>query len=163
MQEIWRDIPDYEGLYQVSNLGRVKSLNYNRTNVEKILKLVQDRNGYLIVKLSKKGKAKLKKVHRLVAQAFIPNPNNLPQINHKNEIVSDNISDNLEWCTAQYNKEYSSARKIIQKDISGRIIKLWNSMMQIERELNIPNSCISYCCKKKGRTTHGYIWEVKDE
>ena len=83
--EIWKDIIGYEGRYQVSNLGRVKSLNYNNTNKEKILKPKKENNGYLRVNLSKNGKAKMYSVHRLVAIVYIPNPENKETVNHKNE------------------------------------------------------------------------------
>lgn len=107
--EIWRDIADFEGLYQVSNLGRVKSKNYRHTTgQERVLKPVKDRYGYLRVDLCKDGKVKNMKVHRLVAQAFIPNPNNWPQVNHRDEIKSNNSVENLEWVTASYNTNYGT-------------------------------------------------------
>lgn len=109
--EEWRDIKDYEGLYQVSNMGRIKSLNYRRTGREKIMKLNHDKDGYIVVGLFKNKKLKQYKVHRLVAEAFIPNPDNLPQVNHKIddfEHRSDNRVENLEWCTGKYNSNYGS-------------------------------------------------------
>ena len=156
MKEIWKDIPEYEGLYQVSNLGRVKSLIYGK---ERIMKLSKDKDGYLQVQLSKKGKIKLKKVHRLVAEAFIDNPESKPQVNHINEIKTDNRVENLEWCTAQYNKEYSYAKKVVQKDKNNKFIKLWNSVAEAERNLKISNGNISACCYKKRKSAGGYMWE----
>ena len=113
--EIWRDIPEYEGLYQVSNMGQVKSLNrYVRGNSNSkmfkkgiLLKFSSDKDGYLTVGLHKDKKQKLMKIHRLVALAFLENPENLPCINHKNEIKTDNRVENLEWCTYQYNATYN--------------------------------------------------------
>ena len=111
MMEEWRAVPGYEGLYEVSSYGRVKSLKRYKSNnggipliKERILKPYNDKKGYLNVRLRNKNF----KVHRLVAQAFIPNPNNLPQVNHKNEDKSDNRVDNLEWCTAKYNNTYGT-------------------------------------------------------
>ena len=109
MKETWKDIEGYEGLYQVSNLGKVKSLNYNKTSESKLLKLQKNSNGYTRVVLYKNRKPKVCLVHRLVAQAFIPNPNNLPQINHKDEDKANNSVDNLEWCTYLYNNTYGTA------------------------------------------------------
>ena len=109
----WKDIPGYEGLYQVSNLGEIKSLNYRNTGKEKILKLIKDKKGYFHVNLYKNGKLKNLQVHRLVAMAFIPNHNNYNQVNHKDENTSNNAVENLEWCTAKYNSNYGNRNKKI--------------------------------------------------
>ena len=102
-KEIWKDILGYEGKYQVSNWGRVKSLNYNNTGKEGIMKLTKDGNGYLQVQLHKDGKVKECRVNRLVAQAFLENPDNLPEVNHKDKNRSNNKLENLEWCDRKYN------------------------------------------------------------
>ena len=109
--EHWKDIEGYEGLYQVSDLGRVKALNYNKTGMERVLSAGKDTGGYMYVILHKNGKGKMCSVHRLVAQAFIPNPNGLPEINHKDECKTNNIVSNLEWCTAKYNMNYGNGAK----------------------------------------------------
>lgn len=119
MEEIWKDIKGYEGLYQVSNLGRVKSLDKiivtidrkNRCQKEKILKLQISKYGYNVITLWNNNISKQFKVHRLVAIAFIPNPNNLPQINHIDEDKLNNKIDNLEWCTALENNHHSNIAK----------------------------------------------------
>lgn len=116
--EQWRPIKGYEGLYEVSSLGRVKSLNYNHTGAEKIMKPGKDKHGYLLVQLCKDGKIKGLLVHRLVAAAFIPNPNNYPYINHKDETPLNNCIKNLEWCTAKYNTNYGSRNKKIASALS---------------------------------------------
>lgn len=109
MNEEWRDIDGYEDLYQVSNMGRVLSLKFNHTeNNPKILKPIE-LLGYLVVNLYKDGKMKSFKIHRLVAKAFIPNPDNLPEVNHKDENKFNNVVDNLEWCTTKYNINYGTA------------------------------------------------------
>ena len=111
-EEIWKPIKDFEGYYEVSNIGRVRSLNYKRTGKEKILKNIEDYKGYLEVVLTKNGKRKQFKVHRLVAEAFIPNPENKPCIDHINTIKSDNRVENLRWVTY---KENSNNEKTLEK------------------------------------------------
>ena len=114
MDEIWKDIKGYEGLYQVSNLGRVRSLGSDNWHKGRILKPHLDGRGhYLEVGLHKDHKSKTTNIHRLVAEAFIPNPNNLPQVNHKDECKTNNMVDNLEWCDAHYNINYGNAKKRI--------------------------------------------------
>lgn len=106
--EIFKDVTDYEGLYQISNYGNVKSLGNDKSRKEKILKPQADGGGYLQVILCKDGKMKHHKVHRLVANAFIDNPDNLPQVNHRDECKTNNTVDNLEWCTNEYNTNYGT-------------------------------------------------------
>lgn len=169
MKEIWKDIKGYEGLYQVSNLGKVKSIKWfnPRTNKHykrnKILKQIVTNKGYLEIKLTKNYKCKIFKVHRLVAEAFIPNPNKLPQVNHKSKIKSDNSVSNLEWCTGLYNIRYSKAKKIIQYDLNDNFIKEWESISDAAKELNIPTTHISKCCLGKLNKTHSYKWRYKQD
>ena len=106
--EQWKPVKGYEELYEVSNLGRVKSLNYNHTGKERILKPGKVGNGYLQVGLWKNGKEKRFLVHRLVAIAFLPNPEGLPEVNHRNEDKTNNVVSNIEWCDAKYNNSYGT-------------------------------------------------------
>ena len=120
MNEEWRDIEGYEGLYQVSNLGRVRSLNCRgHKGCIGILTPRLDGKGYEMVALYKEGKARNTKVHRLVAQAFIPNPNNYPQVNHKDENKINNNVSNLEWCTVLYNNCYGTRLKRVSDKNKG--------------------------------------------
>lgn len=131
--EIWKDIEGYEGLYQISNMGRVKSLakqtlcGHRKEQTifrnEKFLSLRCNKKGYLQVGLSKNGIRKQFTVHRLVAQTFIPNPNNLPQVNHKDENKTNNCIENLEWCTAEYNCNYGNHKSNISNALKGHIVK----------------------------------------
>ena len=115
MQETWKDISDYEGLYQISNLGRVKSLSriivkkngVHQPFKEKILSFEVSNKGYIVVTLCKNTKIKRFLVHRLVAKAFIPNPNNLSQVDHKDGNKENNHTDNLEWCTQSINMRHA--------------------------------------------------------
>lgn len=120
MNEIWKDILGYEGKYQVSNLGDVRSLNYNHTGEIKLLKQGTNKKGYKLVNLSKNGKGKHYLVHRLVAMTFIPNPDDLPQINHKDENPSNNNVKNLEWCDAKYNINYGTRNERTSESHKGK-------------------------------------------
>ena len=177
MMEIWKDIKDYEGLYQVSNLGRVKSLNYNKTGREQVLKPTMDVDGYLRLTLYKDGKQKFG-VHRLVAEAFIPNPENLPQINHKDEDKTNNCIWNLEWCDSKYNNNYGTRNeKTRQKLINNKkrslailqicqytnkVIAEFPSVMEAERKTGFMETAIRRCCKGKTKTSYGYKWQYKE-
>ena len=157
MTEEFRDVPGYEGVYEVSNLGRVKNIETGR-----ILKPFKDTNGYLILKLSKDGTRRTVKVHRLVALAFLPNPQNLPQVNHKDENKTNNAVSNLEWCTAGYNVNYSQSKPVLQFDLQGNFIKEWPSTVKVEEELGIYQTNISKCCLGKRNSAGGYLWKFKN-
>ncbi len=111
MNEIWKSIEGYEGLYEVSNLGNVRSLNWHLTGTIRVLKPRQNGYGYLSVILYKNGKMKKFYVHRLVASAFLPNPQNLPQVNHKDENKTNNSIENLEWCSCKDNINFGTGIK----------------------------------------------------
>lgn len=167
--EIWKDIEGYEGLYQVSNMGRVKSFNINENG--KILKQGTTKKGYLYVILYKDKKTKPMRVHRLVAQAFIPNEDNKPQVNHINEIKTDNRVENLEWMTNEENNNFGTrnkraakacAKPVLQYDLEGNFIKEWSSITEAGRNgYNLGN--ISSCCRGKIKKHKGYIWKYKDK
>ena len=154
MIEIYKDIQGYEG-YQISNHGNVKS---NSTG--KVLKCYKNDNGYLRVTLSKQGKLKHHQIHRLVAQAFIENPNNYEEVNHKDEDKTNNHVTNLEWCTRSYNINYGTRNEKISKQVmcieTGVV---YPSTMEVERELGYDHRGISKCCKGKYNTCGGYHWE----
>lgn len=180
--ELWKDIEGYEGLYQVSNLGNVKSLEKkivrssgrNYIAKEKILKKDKCR-GYLRVSLIKNKKQIHKLVHRLVAEAFIPNPKNYNEINHKDENKLNNCVDNLEWCTRKYNSNYGTRclrisknrrnkKKINQYDLNGNFIKTWNSAVDIRNYYNAYNTGhITKCCQGIYKQMYGYRWEYANE
>lgn len=172
MKEIWKNIEDYEGLYQVSNLGRVKSLfreckhplGGKRKVNERIMKLEKTKWGYLRVHLNKNGKGKKLLVHRLVAKAFIPNPNNYKMVNHKNQNPKDNCVKNLEWCNVQYNNTYGDkiqkmCKTIVQLDKEGKIIKYFSSTIEASKETNITRCTITNCLNGNQKTAGGFIWK----
>lgn len=175
-KEIWKDVKDYEGLYQVSNYGRVRSLNRfvsckNNTTMFCKGKLLNiHKNDYLFVRLYKKSVPKIKYIHKLVAEAFIPNPNDYPQVNHKDENKLNNNINNLEWCTIVYNNSYGNRtqktrKRVYQCDLNSNIIKLWDGIRLASRELNIPSQQISQCCNgtRYRKTAGGYIWKYESE
>lgn len=179
MIEKWRDIANFEGLYLISNLGHVKSVErYKRNNAgtqfvnERLRVLTPDKDGYLKVCLSKDGKHYVRSVHRLVAEAFIPNPDNLPVINHKNEDKQDNRVENLEWCTVQYNTMYGTGRirtsmkqgkPVEQLDLDGNVIDEFYSMCVAAKITGVPQPNIHKVCNGVRRTAGGYKWRYKDE
>lgn len=168
--EIWKDIKGYEGLYQVSNMGRIKSLGNGESNKSKLKVMKQQINykGYPMVNLCKNGVPKGFSVHRLVAEAFIPNPNNLPQVNHIDEIKTNNCVENLEWCTAEYNVKYGTrtaktSKQILQITSENKIIGFWKSIRNVENVLGFSNSNIQKCCIGKKNTAYGYQWQYVED
>lgn len=166
MLEVWKDIPDYKGLYQISTLGRVKSLPRNGVGkTEKMLSIATNRYGYCKVVLHKNGISKNYFVHRLVAMAFIDNNNpNMCCVNHKDENKSNNRLDNLEWCSVAYNNSYGSRtqktrKKVLQIDPKNNIVKVWDGIRVASRATGITSQQISQCCNgtKYRKTAGGYI------
>lgn len=185
MREIWKKIV-YDGEtyedYQVSNLGRVKSLKFGK---EKILRLIESTGGYLIVNLCKNGKMKRFKVHRLVASTFIENPENKPQINHKDEVKTNNFvgtpendykDGNLEWCSNEYNHNYGThndrvskantngkrSKPVLQFTLDGDFVREWPSISECERN-GFYTTAVCKCCNGKRKTHKGFIWKYKKE
>lgn len=197
-EEIWKDIAGYEGLYQVSNFGRVKCLTKRRFNKltncyivypEKMMQSILHTCGYYVMSLRDiNGKRKQFKTHRIVAEAFIPNPDNLPQVNHKDEDKSNNRVENLEWCTSKYNNNYGTrierlvstkkerfntdkeyrnriqnrairnGRKMSKKVICVETGQIFNSIREAANYVNKTPTAISLSCRK-GQTTYGYHWK----
>ena len=167
INEIWKDCKGYEGKYQVSNLGRVWSIGS-----QKYLKGSKNNGGYQSVCITaKNGKVKREYIHRLVAKAFIPNPNNYPQVNHKDENPQNNRVDNLEWCDAKYNSNYGTRNKRVSKANSipvycEELDKTFYGAKEAGKELNIDDSSIRKCCKgqlKRAGNYHWcYLWEYRN-
>lgn len=158
--EHWKSITGYEGLYEVSDLGRVKSLKHGK---ERIMKPGKTSSGYLKVILCKDGKLKHSKIHRLVAKAFIPNPNNLETVNHKDEVKTNNVASNLEWMSREDNVAYSrpqwEKRSVQMFDKStGELLAIFPSTNEAGRVTGINQSHICSCCNGKRKSAGGYIW-----
>ena len=179
--EIWKSVVGYEGLYECSNLGNIRSLNYRHTNTIKNLSLSLSKDGYIKVHLWKNCKGKVLAVHKLVAEAFVPNPNNKPQIDHINTDKTNNTvwlnedgsvnyeKTNLRWVTKKENinnpltiKHLSETkignenaksiyRAVLQYTKDGKLIKEWASMNSAARELKINRSGIHSCCNGRNR------------
>lgn len=165
--EIWRDILDYNGIYQVSSIGNVRRIAKYKAEPG-ILRPIKMPNGYLTVDLSNKCVRKRFSIHRLVAIAFIPNPDGLPQINHKNEIKTDNRVANLEWCDSKYNNNYGTARfrssvtssiPIVQLTKDGKKIREFYGMHEAARKTGICVQNIHKCCVGTYKTAGGYKWK----
>lgn len=177
--EIWKPVKNFEGLYSVSSLGRVRSEErvivrangFKQTIKERILKLTSY-NGYYRCNLSNNGVGKLCLVHRLVAEAFIPNPNNLPFINHKDENPSNECVENLEWCDSKYNNNYGTllqrwsevrkngkcSKRVCQYTLDMEFVREWPSCAEVNRECGFDSSTISKVCRGEQKTAYGYKW-----
>ena len=177
----WKDIAGYEGLYQISNLGEVKSLkrtyqcgncgNITKELREKLMKQSTSKFGYKRVKLCKNGNENIWLIHRLVAIAFLDNKTLLPQVNHKDENKSNNMVDNLEWCDAKYNINYGTglsrmvekqSKKVLQYDTAGKFMKVHTSIRGLKK-LGFDRSSIIRCCQNKQITAYGYVWKYYSE
>ena len=185
--ENWKDIKGYEGFYQVSDLGRVKSLERDvyypngiimRHMEEKILVQRLNKHGYAYINLCLNGKPKSITVHRLVAEAFIPNPENKPQVNHKDEVKTNNSVENLEWCDSAYNANYGTRiQRCIQNHkypklgnhprakvvFCEELNKTFDCAKSAQEELGIDRSCVGKACKGKQKTAGGFHWRYADE
>ena len=164
MQEIWKPVKGFEETYLVSNLGQIKSIP--RVNTKgKLIKLYPNKSGYLYCCLSQNGKVYNKRVHRLVAEAFIPNPNDYTQVNHKDENKDNNNKDNLEWCTNLYNIQYGTGIQKRSKAVTGfrdgiLVIKFVSAAEAGRNGFN--TSHIIECCNKKRKTHKKLTWKYDE-
>lgn len=169
MAELWKAIPEYEGIYEVSNFGCVKKGT-------KLISQHKDNKGYLRVSLYRDGEHKSMKVHRLVALAFIPNPDSLPMINHKDEVKTNNHVDNLEWCDSKYNCNYGTVQERLQRSRMERWTAIigtdkygnehrFASIQQAADYIGGKTPCIGACCRKiQGQhNAYGYQWRYEDD
>ena len=191
MEEKWKDIPNYEGIYQASNLGNIRVLIFHNNicikNKIHLLKQQVDKYGRKRVMLYKNGKPKLYQVHTLIANTFLnkseykkmeyDDKNNIDisklEINHKDENPLNNCVNNLEWCTHNYNMHYGNIaikkvlgkgyKKINQYDLNDNFIKTWDKVLDITNTMRISKQSISYCCNGKTKTAGGYIWRYANE
>ena len=193
--EVWRtavyDGEVYEGLYKVSNWGRIVNLNYRNTGKAKLMNQSEATGGYFKVNLRKNGEDKTCYVHRLVAQTFLPNPENKPCVNHKiegkkgkkiNMVIFntdgsiDKERTSIEWVTYEENNNYATrnermakaltngkkSKKVLQFTLDGKLIREWPSTKEIERQLGFDNSAVGRCCLGKQKTAYGFIWKYKE-
>lgn len=179
-KEIWKPIKGFEGRYEVSNMGRVMSLCYKNTNQKKVMSPSPNLQGYFNLALRKNGKLKRVLVNRLVAETFIPNPENKPQVNHINGCHQDNRVENLEWVTAKENMQHafhvlkrkantpqlgrfgildpaSKSVRMMSKD--GKELRVFGCIRDAEREMNIRSANITASCRGKRPSAGGFKWE----
>ena len=170
MEEIWKEVPGWEGYYEASNLGNIRRMKNQR-----MLKPKTNKGGYLYVGLTRNNKTQWFFVHRLIASAFLPNPGNLPFINHKSEVKTDNSLANLEWCDTKYNNNYgtrnerisernkaTSNKKAVQQcDMDGNVLAVYESQKEAERATGIAQRNISNCCRglEHHLSVGGYKWK----
>lgn len=172
--EIWEDILGYEGFYQVSNMGRVRSLDRVTSNgkrrIGKILKTRLDKDGYEFLNLSINGKRRIHKVHRLVLETFNPTDDSSLEVNHINEIKDDNRLENLEWVTHKQNCNHgtrtqrqidSRSQTIYQYTLDYELVYVWKNAVECMRETGYDNSFISKVCRGKKESAYGYIWSYE--
>lgn len=177
MSKAWKEIKGYEGRYLISSSGDVISLNYNRTGFAKMLTWKVNNKGYAWVELRKNGIKDQRLVHRLVAEAFIENPEGLNLINHKDENRLNNEVSNLEWCDYSYNIRYSLERHperkerkgkfcsvaVIQLDLEGNAIREWKNARTVFLETGMSDHSIREVCRGNRHTAHGYLWRFANE
>ena len=181
MKEEWRSVAGYEGLYEVSSFGRVRSVDRevrNRGGVAlkrgRVLSQKVMKSGRKSVNLWKNNTGSMYLVNRLVAVAFLPNPDGLPEVNHKDEVVDNNRVDNLEWCTRKYNANYGTGKfraaakmrgrsfnekPVDQYALDGTFIKRHDSAMKAARDTGVTNSSIGRCANGRYKTAGGFIWK----
>lgn len=180
-KEIWKDVVGYEGFYQVSNLGRIRSLpnldakqKFNYREYYKILTPFLEKSGYLRVQLTR-GNRKRVLLHRLVAEAFVPNPNNYPIVNHKDENTTNNRADNLEFCTVKYNSSYGTAnerrynsykekhgRPVNMYDLNGNFIKRYDCLRSVSKDGFYPSN-VRFCCEGIYHKSGGFKWKYANK
>lgn len=163
LNEEWKDVIGYEGLYKVSNFGNVYSTRSGRNLIGG-----KDKDGYRQVLLyPNEGKRETKRVHQLVAKAFIPNPLNYPMINHKDRNVTNNCVNNLEWCDAKYNNNYldcalrrsiALGKVVAQVDLNGNVVATYHSAAEAHRQTGISRGHICEVCRGERNTAGGYSW-----
>jgi hypothetical protein len=163
MEEIWKPVAvkGFESKYEVSNLGRVKSIGTYNTCKKGILTPMIDTSGYEHVMLFNNGIKKDISVHRLVALTFISNPEELRYVNHKDENVRNNNVENLEWCTNAYNVAYSLGKSVKQYSKKGELIEVFNTIADASKKLNIPTTNISKCCKGLRKSAGNFVWKYE--
>jgi len=188
--EVWKDIKGYEGYYQISNKGRIHSLNRTITDKRgfkykkkgKELKPHKGENGYIYISLKKNNFTKTFTIHRLVATYFTFNPLRLPEVNHIDENKENNKADNLEWCTHKYNNSYGTknsramqnrdssyvsiqnkkrlSKKVFQYDFNNNLIRIWPSTQECQRN-GFSQGCVAACCRGEYKQYYGYKWSYE--
>lgn len=177
-RELWRWVVGYEGLYMVSSYGRVMSVpkraarsnGYMASYDGQILSPSNNTKGYPSVSLHRDGRGRTRAIHRLVAEAFVPNPEGLPSVNHIDEDKTNNSVENLEWCTLEYNNNYgtrnnrisATTANTVQMLLDGKVVAEYPSARKAYEATGTTPSHISECCNGKRKTANGFQWRYKE-
>lgn len=168
-EEVWKDIKGFEQFYQISNKGRIRSKDYYKPNGHgeyllkgRILKTHKNNRGYEFIRMNYKGKIKQAYIHRLVAEAFIDNPNNYKAVNHIDKNKENNCVDNLEWCTYSYNSRYSNSKKVKGTNLKTNEIVFYNAIIDSVKDGFVVSQIVA-CCKGKRKSHKGYKWEYCED
>lgn len=167
-KEIWKDIENYEGIYQISSFGNIRKVISKNGKTTYLTLKQRKHSDYLGIDLSKNHIRKVFDIHRLVAKAFIPNPQEKPCVNHKDFNKHNNNVNNLEWVTLKENSQYSiknnigSMKAIIQLTKDGKIVKIWQSIAEAGRKYGSKTN-IGHCCRGEQKTSYGFIWKFLDQ
>lgn len=177
MREIWKDIPEFEDSYQVSNFGGFRSKDRYAKVCGGGMRLVRGRvlkpqrcvNGYMEISCNREQQRRVFLLHRIVARLFVTNPNNYPEVNHKDEDIANCRADNLEWCTSKYNANYGTRtqrclennpqkRAVNQYTKDGEFIRRWGMIEEAARHVGVDGSAITRVCRGRQRTSKGFVW-----
>lgn len=170
MYEEWKEVYAFDILFEVSNLGRIRTKYHGKQGYKKEYRYIEpldNGKGYLRINIKRNGNQKTVYIHRLVAEAFVPNPDGFVEINHKDENKKNNSADNLEWCTHLYNCHYGTrnertGRAHAKKIVCVELNKIYDSLREAAKDMDVGKTAISNCLKGRSKSCAGYSWRYAD-